>query len=80
MFRNLRDSKKTFRGQQSVGLKWPASWDMLLACGGTRAQRLRCHATGSRPVEKDKNDPTTANRCTLTLYVATFMPFTSVVK
>jgi hypothetical protein len=47
---------------------------------GTRAQRLRCYAAGSRPVEKDKNDPTTADRCTLTLHTATFMPFTSVVR
>ena len=41
---------------------------------GTRAQRLRCYAVGSRPVEKDKNNQQlllAAHSFTF----ATFMPF-----
>jgi hypothetical protein len=32
---------------------------------GTRAQRLRCYAAGSRPVEKDKNNRQLLIRCAL---------------
>lgn len=36
---------------------------------GTRAQRLRCYAAGSRPVEKDKNNQQLLTRRALTFII-----------